>query len=121
MMDQHRCIGCRYCMAACPYGARSFNYVDPRPYVQQKKQLRDEFPSRTKGVVEKCNFCAERLAKRQIPACVESCQKQNGDDAALSFGNLYDPNSSVAKMLRENHAIRRKPTLGTEPHVFYVV
>jgi molybdopterin-containing oxidoreductase family iron-sulfur binding subunit len=121
MMDMHRCIGCRYCMAGCPYGARSFNYVDPRPHLEKQGLLRDEFPSRTKGVVEKCNFCAERIAQGQFPACVEACQVKNGANAALAFGNLYDPESSVAKLLRESHSIRRKPTLGTEPHVFYLV
>ncbi len=59
MMDYHRCIGCRYCMAACPYGSRSFNWRDPRPYI---KDINDGYPTRTKGVVEKCNFCEERLA-----------------------------------------------------------
>ena len=66
MMDMHRCIGCRFCMAACPYGARSFNWGDPR---RARKDLNPDFPTnpayptRTKGVVEKCNFCAERLAE----------------------------------------------------------
>ena len=57
LMDFHRCIGCRFCMAACPFGARSFNFRDPRPFV---REINDEFPTRMKGVVEKCNFCAER-------------------------------------------------------------
>ena len=59
MMDYHRCIGCRYCMAACPYGARSFNWQDPRPFIHA---IDKAYPTRTKGVVEKCNFCDERLA-----------------------------------------------------------
>ena len=59
MMDYHRCIGCRYCVAACPYGSRSFNWVDPRPYIEK---MNPQYPTRTKGVVEKCNFCEERLA-----------------------------------------------------------
>ena len=73
MMDMHRCIGCRYCIAACPYGARSFNWRDPRPYVAQREdgEPRSDYPTRTKGVVEKCNFCAERLRSGQEPACVE--------------------------------------------------
>ncbi len=62
MMDWHRCIGCRYCMAACPYGSRSFNWFDPRPRIAQ---LNLDFPTRTRGVVEKCNFCEERLAQGQ--------------------------------------------------------
>lgn len=115
MMDQHRCIGCRYCIAACPYGARSFNYRDPR---EGLKKINARYPTRTKGVVEKCNLCAERLATGKIPACVEACEKNGAK--ALVFGDLKDPDSDVARLLAENHTIRRKPSLGTEPHVFYV-
>jgi Fe-S-cluster-containing dehydrogenase component len=112
LMDFHRCIGCRFCMAACPYGSRSFNFRDPRPFI---KETNPDFPTRTKGVVEKCNFCAERLAVGKIPACVEV---SNG---ALTFGDLDDPESEVRKVLRNNYTIRRKPALGTGPSVFYIV
>jgi molybdopterin-containing oxidoreductase family iron-sulfur binding subunit len=112
VQDPHRCIGCRFCMAACPYGSRSFNFVDPRPYIQEKNT---EFPTRTMGVVEKCTFCTERLARGQEPACVE---KSNG---ALVFGNLNDPDSEVRKILNTRFTLRRKPTLGTMPSVFYVI
>ncbi len=113
MMDWHRCIGCRYCVAACPYGSRSFNWRDPRPYI---KELNPEFPTRTRGVVEKCTFCAERLVKGLKPACVESCPSN-----ALIFGDLKDPGSEIRKVLSERFSIRRKPELGTEPEVFYLV
>ena len=116
MMDYHRCIGCRYCMAACPYGARSFNWQDPRPHINK---LDPGYPTRAKGVVEKCNFCAERLAKGSIPACVEACQ-QNGSDA-LVFGDLNDPESKVRELLSKGFAIQRKPGLGTDPKVYYLV
>ncbi|MDZ7582590.1 MAG: 4Fe-4S dicluster domain-containing protein [Deltaproteobacteria bacterium] len=112
MMDFHRCIGCRFCMAACPYGARSFNYRDPRPFIAETNKL---FPTRMKGVVEKCNFCAERLAEGQLPACVEA------SDGKLVFGDLYDPESKVRELLRTNYTIRRKQALGTEPAVYYIV
>ena len=69
VMDPHRCIGCRFCMAGCPFGARSFNFRDPQPYV---KDVNPEFPMRTRGVVEKCTFCTERLAQGKLPACVEA-------------------------------------------------
>jgi molybdopterin-containing oxidoreductase family iron-sulfur binding subunit len=114
MMDFHRCIGCRYCMAACPYGARSFNFRDPRPYI--KTELNTTFPTRDRGVVEKCNFCEERLAAGKIPACVEVCKCK-----ALSFGDLEDPNSDVRKALASQFSIRRKPELGTEPGVYYII
>ncbi len=112
LMDFHRCIGCRFCMAACPYGSRSFNFEDPRPYI---KEQNDKFPTRTKGVVEKCNFCAERLAVGKMPVCVEA---SNG---AITFGDLDDANSEIRKLLSENYTIRRKPVLGTEPSVYYIV
>ncbi len=111
-MDMHRCIGCRFCMAACPYGARSFNWRDPRPFI---KKITPDFPTRERGVVEKCNFCTERLAKGKIPACVEA---SNG---AMVFGNLKDPNSEIRKVLAENFNIQRKPELGTIPSVYYLV
>jgi len=113
MMDYHRCIGCRYCMAACPYGARSFNWKDPRPFI---KNINQDFPTRTKGVVEKCNFCEERLAKGLKPACVEAC-KEN----ALIFGDLNDPGSEIVKVLKSRMTTRRKPYLGTQPKVFYLL
>ena len=112
MMDFHRCIGCRFCMAACPFGARSFNFRDPRPFIKENNKA---FPTRMKGVVEKCNFCAERLAVGQMPACVEA---SNG---AIAFGDLYEPHSAVRELLKENYTIRRKVTLGTEPSVYYIV
>jgi len=112
-MDYHRCIGCRYCMAACPYGARSFNWQDPRPYI---RAVNPDFPTRTKGVVEKCNFCAERLAAGRPPACVEACP-----DKALVFGNLADPHSPLRELLAARRHVRRKPELGTRPQVFYIV
>ena len=113
MMDYHRCIGCRYCMAACPYGARSFNWRDPRPFIDE---LDPDFPTRARGVVEKCNFCQERLARGLVPACVEACQEKG-----LLFGDLEDPDSEVREILRSNYAIRRKPSLGTNPEVYYIV
>ncbi len=113
MMDWHRCIGCKYCIVACPYGSRSFNFFDPRPRI---KKLSPDFPTRAKGVVEKCNFCEERLAKGEQPACVVACQEK-----ALVFGNLDDPKSEVRELLRTRFTIRRKPELGTHPELYYIV
>lgn len=113
MMDWHRCIGCKYCMVACPYGARSFNFADPRGSI---KQINPDFPTRTIGVVEKCNFCAERLAKGEPPACVEACPEN-----AIVFGDVFDASSAVSKVLEASFSIRRKPELGTQPNVFYFV
>ena len=100
-------------MAACPYGSRSFNWKDPRDIV---KEMNPEFPTRSKGVVEKCNFCAERLAKGLVPACVEACSNKE-----LVFGDINDPHSEVREMLRTHYTIRRKPELGTKPQIYYIV
>jgi Fe-S-cluster-containing dehydrogenase component len=114
MMDFHRCIGCRYCMAACPFGARSFNFRDPRPFI--KTELNMRFPTRERGVVEKCNFCYERLATGLLPACVEACKC-----GALCFGDVEDEKSDVRKLLNAHHTIQRKPELGTQPNVYYIL
>jgi len=113
MMDWHRCIGCRYCVAACPYGSRSFNWRDPRPFIEKTNP---GFPTRSRGVVEKCTFCDERLAKGKLPACVEACETK-----CLVFGDLEDPDSEVREILHKRHSIRRKPGLGTQPEVYYLV
>lgn len=117
LMDFHRCIGCRYCMAACPYGSRSFNWSDPRK--SPISEVNPDFPTRTKGVVEKCNFCAERLSKGQLPACVEACRNKKAN--AITFGNLNDPDSEVRELIRTNRTIRRKQSLGTKPSVYYII
>jgi Fe-S-cluster-containing dehydrogenase component len=113
MMDWHRCIGCRYCMAACPYGSRSFNWRDPRPFI---REMTTSFPTRMRGVVEKCNFCEERLAKGDLPACVNACTA-----GALAFGDVRDASSTVRRILQSNNTIRRKPGLGTQPQVYYIL
>jgi molybdopterin-containing oxidoreductase family iron-sulfur binding subunit len=113
MMDWHRCIGCRYCMAGCPYGSRSFNWRDPRPFIRDEQK---DFPTRMRGVVEKCTFCEERLALGSMPACVEACTP-----GALVFGDLEDPESDLRRLLNDNFSIRRKPGLGTQPEVYYII
>jgi molybdopterin-containing oxidoreductase family iron-sulfur binding subunit len=113
MMDYHRCIGCRLCMAGCPYGARSMNFHDPRPFIAK---INPDFPTRTKGVVEKCNFCQERLAKGLLPACVLACKEK-----ALVFGDLEDPLSDIRSLLKERFNLRRKAHLGTRPQIYYIV
>ena len=96
----------------CPYGSRSFNFKDPRPHLAS---IDLDFPTRTKGVVEKCEFCAERLAEGKLPACVEV------SEGAIAFGDLADPESEVRKLLGERFSIRRSPALGTKPSVYYLV
>jgi molybdopterin-containing oxidoreductase family iron-sulfur binding subunit len=100
-------------MAGCPYGSRSFNWRDPRPFIK-KPNL--EFPTRTRGVVEKCNFCEERLAQGLLPACVEACKEKG-----LIFGNLKDPQSEIRKALQNRYILQRQPELGTKPKVYYIL
>ena len=102
-MDYHRCIGCRFCMAACPYGSRSFNWRDPRNGLDMNN-INREFPTRMRGVVEKCNFCADRLGRGEQPACVDA----TGDSKAMVFGDLNDPNSEIRQVLKEKFTIQRK-------------
>ena len=116
LMDFHRCIGCRFCMAACPFGARSFNFVDPRTAENLDgpgEQLLT-FPTRMKGVVEKCNFCAERLAQGIGPACVEE-----NTPGRMIYGDIESP--EIREVVKSKFTIRRKQHLGTEPSVFYIV
>jgi Fe-S-cluster-containing dehydrogenase component len=113
MMDYHRCIGCRFCMAACPYGARSMNYRDPRPFIAKTNP---DFPTRTKGVVEKCNFCEERLVRGLKPACVVAC-KEN----ALVFGDLDNPQSEIRLQIGKRFNLRRRAGLGTQPQIYYIL
>ncbi len=116
MMDWHRCIGCRYCVVACPYGSRSFNWKDPRTAPNLADVTVSSYPTRMRGVVEKCTFCEERIARGEQPACVAACSNDE-----IVFGDLNDPGSKVRKLLSEHLAIRRKPGLGTQPEVYYIV
>lgn len=83
----------------------------------QPATLNKDFPTRTRGVVEKCNFQAERLRIGLQPACVEAC----GDTKAMIFGNLNDPESEIRQMLNQHHTVQRNPSMGTLPSVFYIV
>ncbi|MDP2729474.1 MAG: 4Fe-4S dicluster domain-containing protein [Dehalococcoidales bacterium] len=95
LIDQEHCIGCGYCIQACPYGARFF--------------LPEE------RVVDKCTWCYHRIQKGLAPACVEVCPV-----GARIFGDLRDPNSQVRKILAEQRVYVLKPDLGTEPKVYYI-
>lgn len=125
-----RCLGCRYCMTACPYHARYFNWWDPQWPAGMEKTLNPDVAPRMRGVVEKCNFCHGRLhaAKARaavrgtreidpadyVPACVEACPT-----GALQFGDLNDPNSAAARAARRPGSFRLLEKLGTEPKIYY--
>jgi molybdopterin-containing oxidoreductase family iron-sulfur binding subunit len=111
-IDYDKCIGCRYCMAACPYNARVFNWDDPEHLPEGGT---GDVPKRPKGVVEKCTFCSHRVDEGLDPACVNNCPA----DARI-FGDLEDPDSTVSKYVRKYEHERLLEDLGTEPKTFYV-
>ncbi len=125
-----QCIGCRYCMAACPYTVKSFNWYQPEWPKEMATSLNPDVSVRPAGVVEKCTFCNHRLQKAKehaaiegrdlrdddyIPACVESCPTQ-----AFSFGDLDNQDSEVSALARSPRAFRMLEELGTEPKVYYL-
>ena len=116
--DSGKCIGCRYCIMACPYEARTYNDGEPGEYFAGKGLTRiEEVGSQrhTAGVVEKCTFCAHRLDEGKEPACVATCPAR-----ARIFGDLDDPNSEVSKLVAGGLAKPRLEELGTLPSVFFI-
>lgn len=125
-IDNDRCIGCRYCIVACPYGARSFDFGDsyeeemvgfndvtsPEYGMERGERKKGKTPI---GTVRKCSFCFHRLERGEEPACVETCI---GD--ARFFGDINDPNSVVSKLAASPRAFRLKEELGNQPSVIYL-
>jgi Fe-S-cluster-containing dehydrogenase component len=125
-----RCLGCRYCMTACPYHARYFNWWDPQWPQGMEQALNPDVSTRMRGVVEKCNFCHGRLqvarakaaseGRRElmegeyVPACVESCPTK-----AIYFGDLANSRSDVAQMSKDKHCFRLLEQFGTQPKVYF--
>jgi molybdopterin-containing oxidoreductase family iron-sulfur binding subunit len=116
VVDYDWCIGCRYCMAACPYWARHFNWNEPTlpaEALNPDTHFLGNRP-RPRGVVEKCTFCIQRSRKGRQPACVEACPT-----GARIFGNLLDPSSDIRYVLENKTVFRLKEDLGTEPKFWY--
>lgn len=124
-----RCIGCRFCMAACPYTAKYFNWYHYQP-PEILRRYNPDVSVRPKGVVEKCTFCHHRLIKARdqagvegrelgpdeyVPACVENCPS-----LAMYFGDLNDPLSEVARLAESPRVFRLMEELGTKPKVIYL-
>jgi molybdopterin-containing oxidoreductase family iron-sulfur binding subunit len=112
IVDHHRCIGCRYCVIACPYNARYFNFKESEEWPNK------DLPKRSHGVAEACTLCAHRLDRGQKPACVEACEKVNA--RALAVGDLDDRESGVSRLISDNSVKRIREDLGTEPKVYYI-
>jgi len=126
----NRCVGTRYCANNCPYTVRFFNFFDPVWDAPLEKALNPEVSVRTRGVMEKCTFCIQRIRKGEdkardegrevrdgdvVPACVQTCTTK-----AMYFGNIADPESEVSKLSKSNRATRLLEELGTKPRVIYL-
>ncbi len=143
LVDYERCVGCRYCMTACPYGVRQFNWQDSEesfeeafensgfkeqwfkdktyrygyPHDHRTRDGRMVYtPKRPKGVVEKCTFCVQYIDRGLQPACVRGCPGN-----ARIFGDLNDPNSEISRVLKERNVFRLAEDMGTHPKVFYIL
>lgn len=116
VIDYDWCIGCRYCMAACPYGARHFNWSKPSIPADELNPQTHVLGNRPRpgGVVEKCTFCIQRTRAGHYPACVEVCPV-----GARKFGNLLDPESEIRQIIERKRVLVLKAELNTVPKFFY--
>ena len=132
IIDADKCVGCRYCVVACPYQQRTFyadgkkEYFPGQGLTEYELIGKELYPLQT-GTVVKCNFCAERIEKgiekglepgrdrEATPACVNTCQAR-----ALTFGDLDDPNSEISKLIKEKNAFQLHPEYGTDPSIYYI-
>jgi molybdopterin-containing oxidoreductase family iron-sulfur binding subunit len=126
----NRCIGTRFCGSACPYKVRTYNWFRPEFPEAMVEQLNPDVSVRSRGVMEKCTFCIQRIRRAEIearlddrtltdgeiqPACVQTCPP-----SALIFGDLLDPDSQTSQLARSHRAFRLLDELGTDPAVIYL-
>ena len=131
-VDEDKCVGCRYCMVACPYQMRSMyedgnaQYFPGQELTEHEKVGKDLYPHQP-GVVQKCVFCKERIDsgmalgltpgvdREATPACVINCPTK-----AIHFGDLDDPNSEIDRVIKEKHGHPFHPEFDTDPSIFYI-
>ncbi|MGD0234052.1 MAG: 4Fe-4S dicluster domain-containing protein [Syntrophorhabdales bacterium] len=116
VVDYNWCIGCRYCIAACPYKGRVFNWAEPNIPADELNMAVHYLGNRPryKNVVDKCTFCVQRVRQGRYPACVEACPT-----GTRKFGNLLDPNSEIRYLIDHKRVFRLKEDLNTEPKFYY--
>ncbi|MFW6081419.1 MAG: menaquinone reductase iron-sulfur cluster-binding subunit QrcC [Desulfosalsimonas sp.] len=126
-----RCFGCRYCMAACPYHARQFNWWDPVWPAEMKKYLNPDVSVRMRGVIEKCSFCYHRYQRARNKAYMEGRDEIREDEYqtacaqacpvnAITFGDLLNPDHEVHGLSKNKNAFRLLERLNTNPKVYYL-
>jgi phenylacetyl-CoA:acceptor oxidoreductase subunit 1 len=133
VVDQDKCVGCRYCVIACPYQNRTFLSKDkdrgffPGRIQTDFEKVGKELYAHQLGTTEKCNFCAERIDagiakglkpgvdREATPACVNTCPAR-----ALTFGDLDDPDSEVSRLIRERKGFQLHPEYETDPSVYFI-
>ncbi|MGC2775869.1 MAG: 4Fe-4S dicluster domain-containing protein [Bradyrhizobium sp.] len=116
LIDQDKCIGCGSCVVACPYDARFMPESTRGYYGEQKTPYEDEaYKKWQKGAAQKCTLCVHRIDNGLEPACVETCPTK-----ALVFGDLNDPQSEIARLVKARTNFRPSAELGTDPSVYYL-
>jgi len=132
VVDYDQCIGCRYCITTCPYGARSFDFGEyfedgtpaitdyetrptPEYGIPRSRSIDDENCS-PKGNARKCTFCLHKISNGMLPACVTTCL-----GGATYFGDYNDKDALVSELVISDRMMRLKEELGTKPNVFYLV
>ncbi|MGD2164539.1 MAG: 4Fe-4S dicluster domain-containing protein [Anaerolineae bacterium] len=132
LVDYERCIGCRLCATGCPYGVRYFNWYPPNLPEPLDQALNPDVPTRPRGVVEKCTFCIHRLEELKAHAAEEGREVTDAEVVLLTacnqacpasaryFGDLEDPESTVARLARSPRSFVLLEDLGTEPRVYYL-